>query len=62
MKNQNKSLDEESVLTNHTVPGGAPVLDAFLQACDAERFGTWAFRMLVSEIEWDSALFTHVLD
>ena len=38
------SLDEESrqVFFNDT----APVLDAFLQSCDAKRFGTWAFRTL----------------
>ena len=58
------SLDEESrqVLTDNTAHGGAPVLDEFLQACDAERFGTWPFRTLVRGIEWDLALFTRVLD
>ena len=58
------SLDEESlqVLTDNTAPGGAPVLDAFLQACDAEIFGTWSFCNLVRGIEWDPALFTRVLD
>jgi len=60
------SLDEESgtesrqleVLSNDA----APVLDAFLQSCDAERFGIWSFHTLVRGIEWDPALFTHVLD
>ena len=54
------SLDEESrkVLADNT----APAPDAFLQACDAERFGTWSFRTLLLGIEWDPALFTHVLD
>ena len=58
------SLDEESgtesrqleVLSNDA----APVLDAFLQSCDAERFGIWSFRTLVRGIEWDPALFTRV--
>ena len=63
------SLDEESgtesrqleVLSNDA----APVLDAFLQSCDAERFGVWSFRTLVRGIEiieWDPALFTRVLE
>ena len=58
------SLDEESrqVLTDNTAHGGAPVLDEFLQACDAERFGTWSFCTLVRGIEWDPALFTRVMD
>ena len=58
------SLDEESrqVLTDNTAHGGAPVLDEFLQACDAERFGTWPFRTLVRGVEWDPAFFTRVLD
>ena len=40
----------------------APVLDAFLQACDAERFGTWEFHTYVRGLEWDPSLFTRVLD
>ena len=58
------SLDEESrqVLTDNTAHDGAPVLDEFLQACDAERFGTWSFCTLVRGIEWDPALFTREMD
>ena len=39
----------------------APVLDAFLQACDAEKYGTWRFSTLVKGIEWDPALFTRIV-
>ena len=58
------SLDEESGTESRQVLSNdaAPVLDAFLQSCDAERFGIWSFRTLVRGIEWDPALFTHVLD
>jgi len=58
------SLDEESGTKSRQVLSNdaAPVLDAFLQSCDAERFGIWSFRTLVRGIEWDPALFTHVLD
>ena len=53
-------LDEESpaVATDDTTP----VLDSYLQACDAERFGTWSFHTHVRSVEWDPALFTRVLD
>ena len=56
------SLDEESGTESRQVLSNdaAPVLDAFLQSCDAERFGIWSFRTLVRGIEWDPALFTHV--
>lgn len=58
------SLDEESGTESRQVLSNdaAPVLDAFLQSCDAERFGIWSFRTLVRGIEWDPALFTRVLD
>ena len=54
--------DEESGTESRQVLSNdaAPVLDAFLQSCDAERFGTWPFRTLVRGIEWDPALFTRV--
>ena len=57
------SLDEESGTESRQVLSNdaAPVLDAFLQSCDAARFGTWPFRTLVRGIEWDPALFTRVL-
>ena len=49
------SLDEESqsVSTDDTA--------SFVQACDAERFGTWAFCTLVRGIEWDPAVFTRIV-
>ena len=49
------SLDEESGTDSEQVLSNdaAPVLDAFLQSCDAARFGTWPFRTLVRGIEWD---------
>ena len=58
------SLDEESGTESRQVLSNdaAPFLDAFLQSCDAERFGTWPFRTLVRGIEWDPAFFTRVLD
>ena len=58
------SMDEESGTESRQVLSNdaTPVLDAFLQSCDAERFEIWSFRTLVRGIEWDPALFTHVLD
>ena len=49
------SLDEESqsVSTDDTA--------SFVQACDAERFGTWAFCTLVRGVEWDPAVFTRIV-
>ena len=57
-------MDEESGTESRQVLSNdaAPVLHAFPQSCDAERFGIWSFRTLVRGIEWDPALFTHVLD
>ena len=58
------SLDEESGTDSEQVLSNdaAPVLDAFLQSCDAARFGTWPFRTLVRGIEWDPSIFTRVLE